>query len=113
MKFIESYSKANMSKDSEKSFYDRSGSVVEESVDKIFAQVIDVDLGGNQRQKKFFIRTYNNLPFDPLGPDSRREIWTRTLLKVVSQSTFDYYIMYLKSNNSLYMTRTQRSFING
>jgi hypothetical protein len=78
--------------------------------DKIFARALFIDVG-NKTQQKFFIRTFNNVPFDPQGIDARREIWNRTELKSVSKKTFEYYIQYLTSKNSIYMTRTQRSYI--
>jgi hypothetical protein len=112
MKFIDTYSNQS-GKSSAQYLYDKSGSLTAEESEKIFAKVLDIDLGNDKSQKKFFIRTFNNTPFDPLGPDSRREIWNRTELKLVSQNTFEHYIMYLRSKNALYMTRTQRSFING
>jgi hypothetical protein len=113
MKFIESYSKDNLSKDITQYVYNKSGILTTEGADKIFAKALEIDLGNDKSQKKFFIRTFNNTPFDPLGPDGKRDVWSRTEMKPVSQNTFDYYIMYLRSKNSLYMTRTQRSFING
>jgi hypothetical protein len=81
--------------------------------DKVFAKMVNIDLGNNKKQIRYFIRTYNNIPLDPLGPEGKRDIWSRTELKIVSEKTFKYYLVYLRTKNSLYMTRTQRSFING
>jgi len=43
---------------------------------------------------------------------SHRENYLRMSYTGVSKETFDYYMMYLKTRNALYMTRSQRSFIN-
>jgi len=79
----------------------------------VFAKTISVDIGNNQNQTKYFILIYKNQPYDPYGADSHRESNLKLELKSVSQQTYNYYISYLKTKNSLYMTRSQRSFING
>ena len=61
---------------------------------------------------KYFIKTHKNVPYDPWGMYAHRENYLETKFKVVSKGTFDYYMMYLKTKNSIYMTRSQRSFIN-
>lgn len=113
MKFVDSYSKNTLEKQIDQYLYDKSGIITNDDTEKVFAKSLDIDLGNNKIQQKFFIRVFNNTPYDPLGPDSRREIWNRTELKSVNQKTFEHYIMYLRSKNTLYMTRTQRSYING
>jgi hypothetical protein len=112
MKFINSQTDSLSSRNSSEEIYDKSGTLTNE-VDKAFGKILNVDLGDGKTQRKFFLRTYNNIPLDPLGPESRRDIWNRTELKVVSEKTFLYYLMYLKTKNGLYFTRTQRSYING
>jgi hypothetical protein len=86
---------------------------ISESREKIFAKFIESDVGNNKQQKTYSIATQNNIPYDPYGIDSHRESTLTLKLKNVSKQTFDYYILYLQTRNSLYMTRTQRSFING
>jgi hypothetical protein len=114
MKFIDSYSKENIrSKESSQTFYGSKGDVLENKDDKIFAEMLVVNLGKDNFQTQYLIRTYNNLPFDPMGPEARRDIWRRTTLKKVNEDTFNFYLTYLQTKNSLYMTRTQRSYING
>lgn len=109
MKFIDNASE-KLSKKSSEIPYNINGVKVSSSSEKVFAKALFVDVG-NKTQQKFFIRTFNNVPFDPNGPDSRREIWNRTELKPVSKKTFEHYIQYLNTNNSIYMTRAQRSYI--
>ena len=114
MKFIDSYSKENVNPlTSEEVVYGSTGNILSNIDDKIFAKMLTVDLGKKDYQRQFFVRTYNNLPFDPMGPEARRDIWIRTELKKVNESTFNFYLTYLQTKNSIYMTRTQRSYING
>lgn len=92
--------------------YNKVGNI-SESNEKYFAQSHEIDLGKNDKQFKYLIATYNNVPYDPNGIDSHRESSLDIKLKPVSKEAFDYYILYLQTKNGLYMTRTQRSFING
>jgi|SRR5210317_1844185 hypothetical protein len=59
-----------------------------------------------------YIRIYQSTPFDPMGPYGRRERNLDTQIKRVSRSTFDFYVTYLKTNNSIYLTKAQRGFLN-
>lgn len=114
MKFIDAFSNENLkSKKSLESLYDERGNLLSTVENKVFAKMLIIDLGDNEMQKQFFVRTYNNTPLDPLGPESRRDIWRRTELKKVNQATFDSYLSYLQTRNRLHMTKAQRSYING
>lgn len=114
MKFIDAFSNENLkSRTSLESLYDDRGNLISDNNPKSFAKMLIVDLGNNETQKQFFVRTYNNIPLDPIGPDSRRDIWRRTELKKVNQATFDSYLSYLQTRNRLHMTKAQRSYING
>jgi hypothetical protein len=113
MKFINSASKSEPKKQTIEEKFNKLGEVPQSDKETIFAKVLAIDIGKDRIQKKYMIRTHNNAPYDPIGPDSHRELWLRTELKSVSQETYDYYMLYLKTKNSLYMTRTQRSYING
>lgn len=105
MKFVsESYTQENESKPV---LFTRYGDVTENDREKIFAKVL-----ANNSTTSYYIRTYQNTPYDPLGPYSRREIFRDTKMTKVSKNTFDFYIMYLKSNNSIYLTKTQRGLLN-
>jgi hypothetical protein len=113
MKFINSVSKTDLKKQTIEEKYNKLGEVPQSDKEQIFAKIVVIDIGKGRTQKKYMIRTHNNTPYDPIGPDSHRELWLKTELKNVSQETYDYYMLYLKTKNSLYMTRTQRSYING
>ena len=62
--------------------------------------------------ESYFIRIYQSTPFDPMGPYGRRERNLDTQIKKVSRSTFDFYVTYLKTNNSIYLTKASRGFLN-
>ena len=111
MKFVEQFKKEDFVKPSESFMIDRIGAETNDEK-KAFAKTLIIDLGDN-RQTKYFVRTHNNVPYDPNGPYSHRETYLRTELKTVSKDTFENYTTYLKTKNQLYMTKAQRSFING
>ena len=75
---------------------------------KIYAKVVYK----NGNENSFHIRTFQNVPYDPIGPYGKRESYIETKMKRVSKNTFDFYMMYLKTNNSIYMTKAQRGFLN-
>jgi len=60
----------------------------------------------------YYISTHQGMPFDPLGPYGRRENRIDTKMKKVSKGTFDFYMIYLKTHNSIYMTKAQRGCLN-
>lgn len=114
MKFISSQEDStNINKDCSEEHYNKIGLPVVNTKEKCFARFTTKDVGKGAKQSKYYIMTHNNIPYDPNGPDGHRELYLKLELKSVSKQTFDYYIMYLKTKNSLYMTRTQRSYING
>ena len=87
--------------------YNKYGQEAQEG-EKIFAEYVD-----GSRQKVYSVLTYNNALYDPLGTDSHRESKLNTTLKKTTKQTFDHYINYLQDRNKIYITRAQRSFING
>jgi hypothetical protein len=89
------------------------GLPITDESERIFAKTITTDMGEGRIQMKYAILTFNNQPYDPYGADSHRESNLRLEYKPVSKQTHSYYTSYLKTKNSLYMTRAQRSFING
>ena len=90
-------------------YFDRNASNIKNVTNqKIYAKVTYVD----DRESQFHIRTFQNTPYDPLGPYGKRENYIDTTLKRVSKNTFDFYMMYLKTNNSIYMTKAQRGYLN-
>ena len=76
--------------------------------DKVFAEELD-----GSAQTVYYVLTYNNVIYDPLGPDSNRESKLNTQLKRTSANTFNSYIKYLQTKNRIYITQATRSFMNG
>jgi hypothetical protein len=110
--------KNRYSEDQLKVFYDKSnvdgmdyvnknGEVIDNDVDKAYAKIIH-----QGDRQTYQVKTYENTIFDPIGRLSNRENIIDTKMKNVSKNTFDYYVMYLKTNNSIYLTKANRSFIN-
>lgn len=92
-------------------FFGKTGNILEEKErHKLphYAKVIQSPSG----KETFFIRIYQSAPFDPMGPYGRRERNLDTIMKKVSRDTFDLYMTYLKTNNSIYLTKAQRGFLN-
>lgn len=116
MKFIDSFSKSDFVSNAEHVFFNKSGEEFnpnENLKEKVFGTFTKITLGNDAVQRKYFIVTHNNIPYDPSGIDSHRESTLNLRLKQVSQATFDSYVLYLKTRNPIYMTKAQRSFING
>ena len=61
---------------------------------------------------RYYISTYNNLPYDPIGTNSHKARSGQVALKKTSRETFIWYIKYLETKNLVYFTRTNRSFLN-
>jgi hypothetical protein len=74
----------------------------------VFAEKIE-----GSKQYVHRVLTYNNVLYDPLGTDSHRESVLNLKLQKTSKQTFDYYLHYLQDRNRIYITRAQRSFIDG
>lgn len=103
MKFISSHDDAIIDPLNEE-MYNIRGELITDDNDKIFSKTAN---------NKYFIRILNNVPFDPFGPEARRQIWNRTELKSVSRTTFESYNNYLSTRNKLFWTKTNRSYIDG
>jgi hypothetical protein len=102
MKFVSSHEQLP-NNTSEEISYNIRGEIAQ-SEEKIFSQFVN---------NKYLIRTFNNVPLDPFGPEAGRQIWNRTELKSVSKTTFENYNNYLLTRNRLFFTKANRSYING
>lgn len=111
MKYVETLNAPQAVKTHE--LYNKLGKKSDSDKEKVFAKFTELDIGKDQKQKTYAIIMQNNSPYDPYGIDSHRENTINLTLKNVSKQTFEYYLLYLQTRNSLYMTRAQRSFING
>lgn len=106
MKYIDDHGQMPKATSSEK-LYDKRGNPVISARELVFAKE-----NVSSSQTKYSIKIHKNVPYDPWGMYAHRENYLETKFKAVSKSTFDYYMMYLKTRNAIYMTRSQRSFIN-
>jgi|TARA_R100001163_G_C5067350_1_gene206406 hypothetical protein len=88
-------------------FFDKTGADVIDQREFSYAKVIQSKI-----KETYYVRVYEGRPLDPWGMYKGREKTLSTKLKKVSKATFDYYMLFLKTRNSLYMTRAQRSFLN-
>ena len=107
MKYIDESSKMPEENTFVSTDFDKRGGIVINSKEMSYARKTTTE-----NTKKYYIKTHKNIPYDPWGMYAHRESYLETKFKSVSKDTFDYYMMYLKTRNSIYMTRSQRSFIN-
>jgi len=87
----------------------KDGETVKNVKEMVFGKIVTVE---GKTEKKYFVLTYDNQIYDPLGASSTREDFIETKLKMVSKDTFDYYSIYLKTKNSIYLTKANRRFLN-
>lgn len=87
--------------------FNKVGKEVSLSDEKVFAKITE-----SRNGISYYINTHNNQIYDPLGVNANRERYLETKLKKVSKDTFDFYLIYLQTNNSIYLTRANRRFIN-
>ena len=91
--------------------FDRTGNSIEDEkryAVSHYAKIITTSTG----ERSYFARIHQSHLFDPNGPYGKREKFIETKIKKVSKSTFDFYMTYLKTNNSIYLTKAQRGFLN-
>lgn len=112
MKYVNSADESVQQIKNERVMYDKNGKPTDVEPLAV-AHILNQSFTDGRKSKTYYVNTINGLIYDPLGTDSNKKKNMNCLLKAVSQRTFDYYMMYLESNNSLYLTRSQRSMING
>ena len=91
--------------------FDRTGNSIDDEKKyaiSYYAKIIRTERG----EETYFARIHQSTLFDPNGPYGKRERFVDTKIKRVSKSTFDFYMTYLKTNNSIYLTKAQRGFLN-
>ena len=107
MKFIQEYKEQDFENSLDRSLYNKVGNLTEDE-DKAFAKIVS-----SETTTRRFVKTFKNLLYDPYGIDSHREKYLDLKMKEVSNHTFNLYLEYLKTRNNSYITKAQRSFING
>lgn len=111
MKYVDDADKAKEDIHIKETLFDRVGGVIIHAKEKSFAKVV-CTTSRDRRSETYHIKVHEGVPYDPWGMHSHRENYLEARLKKVAKETFDYYMMFLKTRNLLYMTRAQRSFIN-
>ena len=112
MKYVdEPDSMDNKNSNVSETLFDKMGAIVISKKEKSYTKIISTTTNG-ETSSRYYLKSYENIPYDPFGMHAHRESYLDMKFKSVSKNTFDYYMMYLKTKNSLYMTRCQRSFIN-
>lgn len=94
--------------------FNKTGNIIEKKEsNKVthHAKIIQA-LDREEVRESYYIRIHQGTLFDPYGPYGRRERVLDTQMKKVSKNTFDLYLTYLKTNNSIYLTKAQRGFLN-
>lgn len=92
-----------------KTYLDKEGNTIDNINNKdVYAKIIYL----NDKEHSYHLRVLENNLYDPLGTYSNRRRFMESTFKKVSKSTFDNYVIYLKTNNSIYFTKAQRGFLN-
>ena len=108
MKRVSSLSQADeATTQPEEVLFGRTGQVNTGKNEKVYVKTVL-----NRGNLAYYIKTYNNELFDPLGIYAKREHVLETKFSLVSKDTFDFYMVYLKTNKSIYLTKAQRGYIN-
>lgn len=89
-------------------YINKDGKIIQNDRDKVYAQVLI-----ERNNETHYIVFYQGTPLDPMGRYQKRQAYLETKMQKVTKKTFDYYITYLQTNNSIYLTRTNRSYQNG
>ena len=89
--------------------FDKNGNMMEEAQGKdVYGKMFSV----NNSERTYFVKVLQSNLYDPMGTYSNRRRFLESDFKKVSKNTFDFYMMYLKTNNSIYLTKAQRGFLN-
>mgnify|MGYP001269397204 FL=1 len=86
--------------------------VSDENKEEVFGKHVKIEFESGDCQNQFYVMCKGSELYDPQGMDSHRRNLNLGLRKV-NQNVFDMYMMYLNTNNKLYFTKSNRSFING
>ncbi len=108
MKHVDSLAKADAATPHpEEVLFGRTGQINTGKNEKVYAKVVS-----NGGVPAYYIKTYNSELFDPLGIYAKREHILDTKFARVTKGTFDFYMVYLSTNKSIYFTKAQRGFAN-
>lgn len=85
----------------------KNGQEVEGDKEKAFAKAIV-----GEGRTLYYVRFYAGILYDPIGVYSNRDFWVDTTFRAVDKNTYDFYTLYLQTNNQVYLSRAQRGAIN-
>jgi|9_EtaG_2_1085328.scaffolds.fasta_scaffold56782_2 hypothetical protein len=112
MKYVETYNQKSETPESESAEYNKLGDIVESEKETVYAKCQQVFLR-DATQNQFYVLVANGNLLDPRGTDSHRINTLKKELRKTNKQTFDYYLKYLQSKNTLFLRRAERSYING
>ena len=88
--------------------FNKSGKKTDSPKEKVFGKIVV-----NNDKSNYYIRVHQSVPYDPLGTYGKREQYLETKMVKTSQSTFDFYMLYLQTKNTIYMSKARRGLTNG
>ncbi len=106
MKYIDKY-RSNINPQSEEHNFNKNAQKIDNPLEKSYAKIIE-----KNNNTSYYIRVHQSVPLDPMGAYGKRDKFIETKMKPTSKATFDFYMMYLKTKNSIYMTKARRGFTN-
>ena len=106
MKYIDEYRNGVNPRPEEYNF-NKNAQKIDNPLEKSYAKIIE-----KNERISYYIRVHQSVPLDPMGTYGKRDKFIETKMKPASKSTFDFYMMYLKTKNSIYMTKARRGFTN-
>ncbi len=106
MKYIDNH-KQNTPTEANEDNFNKNAQKIDGPNEKTYAKIIE-----KQGRSSYYIRVHQSVPLDPMGAYGKRDKFVETKMKPVSKSTFDFYMLYLKTKNSIYMTKARRGFTN-
>lgn len=106
MKYINEHTN-HINPQAEEHTFNKNAQKIDNSLEKSYAKIIE-----RNGKASYYIRVHQSIPLDPMGVYGKRDKFLETKMKQTSKSTFDFYMMYLKTKNSIYMTKARRGFTN-
>ena len=106
MKYIDDHQK-NTPTETKEHLFNKNAQKIDGPNEKTYAKIVE-----KEGSSSYYIRVHQSVPLDPLGAYGKRDKFVETKMKSVHKSTFDFYMMYLSTKNSIYMTKARRGFTN-
>jgi hypothetical protein len=112
-KYLDPNTDKFINKDSKfETLFGRHGEPVLNKKETAMSKTVSDKFGEEDPRESHYVQTFQGGLYDPNGMYSHRESSIELKMSRVTKNTFDFYMLYLKTKNSLYLTRAQRSFLN-